>query len=151
MKLQAIFNHFLEAFVSCWFGSEESFLGDGWVGRASELCCCLRALYARNKWRLTTPPHQIKDTYRVSSSLPLTASHEKRRGSEDCLEKTSLCYSTRWRDGKVKKFERGRFWKEADDLDVGCSWYWKDCKSSILDHYGLFTKCGSWVRRVLVL
>ena len=27
----------------------------------------------------------------------------------------------------------------------------KDCKSSILDHYGLFTKCESWVKHVLVL
>ncbi|KAJ4940709.1 hypothetical protein JOQ06_027004 [Pogonophryne albipinna] len=38
------------------------------------------ALYAGNKWRLTTPPHQIRDTYRGAPSLVLAASHGKRSG-----------------------------------------------------------------------
>lgn len=48
-------------------GMRRAFLGDGRVGRASELCCCLQALYVRNKWRLTTPPHQIRDTFQSST------------------------------------------------------------------------------------
>lgn len=87
IKLWAIFNQFLVSFILCWFGNEESFLGNGWVGRASKPWCCLRALYAGNKWRLTTPPHQIRDTYRGSSSLPLKASQGKQsgKGREDFL------------------------------------------------------------------
>lgn len=81
------FSSFYHVLVWEWGGNEESFLGNGWVGRASIQWCCLQALYAGNKWRLTTPPHQIRDTYRGSASLPLKASHGKQSGigSEDGL------------------------------------------------------------------
>lgn len=99
MKLRAIFSQFSGAFVLCWFGNEESLLGDGWVGSASELCCCLQALYAENKWRLTTLPHQIRDTNR---GAPVFHSQQAIRNGAEREVKTVWCtYTTRWRERKV--------------------------------------------------